>query len=567
MRWAWAVAAAVAVGCGQEEQTPPPASGSQGGEQVVLAINVTGDGTVRGDGVNDCRAACTQRFAKGTHVKLTATPDSGMSFSGFSGACSGQACDLSLDADATVGAAFARLPPPPPSQHRLSVVSNGHGYVQSAPRGIDCGPTCSANFDDGAQVALAATADSGFTFGGWSGACSGSGACTVAMGADAQVNARFDAVPPPPVMVGLTVSVSGSGSVTGPGIDCPGTCNSKVAQGSTVALVPHAADGFRFMGFGGACSGGSCSFTANGDASVSAAFEQEVVVLVPADGSAQNPLGINSTHVFYWRQFNGSNSIWSVPKAGGTPALIANSGGVSYIVADDDHVYWSNLNQIWRAPATGGFTQYLYSGFMIMQIALDGGQLFWTTQGNWLNNNTYQSGGVHVGNASGGASMWLSTDAQPTGGVAVDSQYVYWSDQHAIGRVPRAGGASAWPIQCGACRPQVVRVDFDNIYYRNLDGDTWAFVKSTGAFHSLNTGTPRNNLVYQPLELDVNDHVAYWTWHDGTGSAMQGLFRNAADGSAFKAIETSVDASWYGLKVDDKYMYYFHDGALYRRLR
>ena len=67
----------------------------------------------------------------------------------------------------------------------------GTGTVTSAPAGIDCGATCSASFSTGSTVALTATAASGSYFNGWSGACSGTGACNVTMDAAKSVGAEF----------------------------------------------------------------------------------------------------------------------------------------------------------------------------------------------------------------------------------------------------------------------------------------------------------------------------------------------------------------------------------------
>lgn len=68
----------------------------------------------------------------------------------------------------------------------------GSGTVTSSPSGINCGNTCSANYSIGASVTLTATAASGSTFGGWSGACSGTGTCTVSMTAARSVTANFN---------------------------------------------------------------------------------------------------------------------------------------------------------------------------------------------------------------------------------------------------------------------------------------------------------------------------------------------------------------------------------------
>lgn len=76
----------------------------------------------------------------------------------------------------------------------------GGGTVASSPAGISCGTTCAAGFDSGSTVTLAATSDAQSTFAGWSGACSGTGPCTVTMDAAKAAVATFNRVPqtPPP---------------------------------------------------------------------------------------------------------------------------------------------------------------------------------------------------------------------------------------------------------------------------------------------------------------------------------------------------------------------------------
>jgi chitodextrinase len=84
---------------------------------------------------------------------------------------------------------------PPRFTLSVSRAGAGAGSVTSSPPGIACGGTCSASFPGGATVALTATAASGSAFAGWSGACSGTGTCTVVLGSDTVVAAAFDVLP------------------------------------------------------------------------------------------------------------------------------------------------------------------------------------------------------------------------------------------------------------------------------------------------------------------------------------------------------------------------------------
>ena len=78
-------------------------------QQFTLTVSKagTGDGTVIGPGIN-CGNNCTQPYDAGTIVTLSAEPDNGSTFVGWSGACSGTAttCELTMDVSKTVTATF-----------------------------------------------------------------------------------------------------------------------------------------------------------------------------------------------------------------------------------------------------------------------------------------------------------------------------------------------------------------------------------------------------------------------------------------------------------------------------
>lgn len=75
----------------------------------------------------------------------------------------------------------------------LSVIKTGtgDGSVSSVPAGIDCGGDCSEIYQTNTIVTLTATPDDGSAFDGWSGACSGTGECTVTMSQAKSVTAAF----------------------------------------------------------------------------------------------------------------------------------------------------------------------------------------------------------------------------------------------------------------------------------------------------------------------------------------------------------------------------------------
>jgi hypothetical protein len=73
----------------------------------TLSVSKTGGGTVTASGIS-CGTGCSQSYASGTAVTLTASADFAWTFSGWSGACSGSAstCTLTMDAAKSVVATF-----------------------------------------------------------------------------------------------------------------------------------------------------------------------------------------------------------------------------------------------------------------------------------------------------------------------------------------------------------------------------------------------------------------------------------------------------------------------------
>ena len=100
---------------------------------------------------------------------------------------------VATDSSGASGAQFLSV-----TTRNLSVTA-ANGHVTSAPAGISCASSCSANFLDGATVSLTATPAAGFAFTGWSGDCAGQGAtCVVTMNAARSTAASFTATAPPP---------------------------------------------------------------------------------------------------------------------------------------------------------------------------------------------------------------------------------------------------------------------------------------------------------------------------------------------------------------------------------
>ncbi|MDX2003896.1 MAG: hypothetical protein SFU83_01345 [Meiothermus sp.] len=160
------------------------------GRSLTLSRAGTGSGTISSNpaGIN-CGSTCTFTFADGASVTLTPTPAAGSVFAGWGGACTGTgACTVTMSAAQSVSATFNTGPT---QSLAVSKAGNGTGTVISNPAGVDCGATCASSFAQGSTVTLTATPAGGSSFTGWSGACSGTGTCSVTMDAAKSVTATF----------------------------------------------------------------------------------------------------------------------------------------------------------------------------------------------------------------------------------------------------------------------------------------------------------------------------------------------------------------------------------------
>jgi len=153
--------------------------------------NGTGTFTTAPTGAS-CGAGCVS-FNAGTVVTVSATPAAGSIFSGWSGSgCSGTGtCVVTMNSDASVTATFALGTSTTTVNLTKITAGTGSGTILTSVNGTSCGTNCVA-FAPGTSLTLTGLAATGSIFAGWSGPCTGTGPCNIAMNASTAVTATFN---------------------------------------------------------------------------------------------------------------------------------------------------------------------------------------------------------------------------------------------------------------------------------------------------------------------------------------------------------------------------------------
>lgn len=265
---------------------------------LTVARDGTGTGTVTStpSGLS-CGSTCSVSRTYGTQLSLSAKPAVGSAFAGWGGACTGTGvCSVTLSEASRVTATFVR------THNTLTVAraGTGAGSIASSPAGIGCGSACTAPMAVEATVSLTPTPAAGSRFAGWTGACTGTGACELPMNAARNVTATFTRITH---TLEVTRDGTGGGSVTSApaGINCGSSCRAVINSLTVVKLTAKPVAGSAFTGWTGACSGTSltCSVTMNDAVLVGATFSLTHHTLsITRNGSStgsvvSTPAGIN----------------------------------------------------------------------------------------------------------------------------------------------------------------------------------------------------------------------------------------------------------------------------------
>jgi len=159
---------------------------------VAVAFAGSGGGTVTSKPAGlACSSSCG-KTALGLY-ELDAAPDKYSEFTGWSNASNGLGCvQAACGGGSQDNAAYSVTAVFSLNSFPLSVgiSGSGAGTVTDASGRVACASSCTVSVSR--RVSLTASASKGSSFGGWGGACSGSGSCSVDMTRAQAVTARFD---------------------------------------------------------------------------------------------------------------------------------------------------------------------------------------------------------------------------------------------------------------------------------------------------------------------------------------------------------------------------------------
>lgn len=250
----------------------------------------------------------------------------------------------------------------------------GSGNVDLSQSTTTCSTLpCTLTYTSGTSISLTATPDSNSMFTGWSGACYGTGTCTLTMDGDKRVTAIFGSA-----LYGATTRIlqvfklgyssgylKGDGSITSDpdGIICGTTCGANFDVNNEIVLTATPDAKSSFTGWSGACAGtGSCVVKLDTDKSVTATFRGLPSVAesgpmgggpVPLTVEVQGPgysMGIVTSyppgvHCSTY-QTMGNSLCTGVEIASGLPIVLTATAAPGYVFTGwEGNTGWSDSNQ------------------------------------------------------------------------------------------------------------------------------------------------------------------------------------------------------------------------------
>jgi hypothetical protein len=342
---------------------------------LTTAVSPSGGGTI---------SPASGWYNSGSPVTITATPTSGYHFNGFTGSVNSGSNPLTVTMNGamTETANFTQTV----SQYQLTTgVSPSGGGTMS--------PSCPGGcmYNSGSQVAIAATAASGYQFNGFTGSVnSGSNPLTVTVNGAVAETANFT---PTVTQYQLTTGVSPSGGGT-VGPSCPGGC--MYNSGSQVTITATPASGYQFGGFTGVdSSNGSVGYvTMNANRSVTANFTAPgptITGISPTSGAIGSNVTITGTGfgASGTVSFNGTQApivSWSATSIAAQVPVNATTGTITVSTGGYQAGYYQQQFQVTAvgvtvSPASATLGQGQTQQFIATVTGTSNQQVSWSLSG------------------------------------------------------------------------------------------------------------------------------------------------------------------------------------------
>ncbi len=270
-----------------------------------------------------CSSNCIAELPIGSFIDIAASPNPGSVFAAWSGPCSGTGhCQGSFNTDQTLTATFNALQSFPLTVTRAGA---GSGAITSDDGKINCGTACSATYYENEAAFLTATPAAGSVFASWSGGCTGTDECVVAMSAARSVSAIFNQTP---VNANLSLTIIESADPMNAGSNLTysiSVSNSGPAAANNAVLTHTLPPGSAFVSASpaqGTCSHSSGVVTCNlGNIPVSGSVALTVVVNESSPGSITSAVSVASSSPDPNNSDNAASSVTTVVGVGITPAV------------------------------------------------------------------------------------------------------------------------------------------------------------------------------------------------------------------------------------------------------
>ena len=208
-------------------------------------------------------------YQQGTQVTLTATPDEGYEFSGWSDGSTEATRVITASEDLTLTASFTELI----ISYTLTVTSGEGGSVNSE----------GGEYNEGTEVTLTATAGEGYEFSGWSDG-STEESITITLSEDTTLEALFELIP----VYTLTVTSTEGGSISSEG--------GNYQEGAELTITATPDEGYEFIGWNGSDSTSSTiSLTLTANTTIEALFREFPQLILPDTPSKMFTKGVGDT--------------------------------------------------------------------------------------------------------------------------------------------------------------------------------------------------------------------------------------------------------------------------------